>query len=461
MNIPFADGSAILLGNVLDRIKDIPDTSVHCIVTSPPYWGLRNYRVEPSIWGGSATCEHDWATSTYYTEKSAAVTSTEAMSEAGADNAERVKQARWRTDDHCHKCGAWRGQLGLEPTPDMFVAHLVQVFAECHRILRADGTMWVNMGDSFNNRSTARNSSHQTGLGFTSADLDTSWRDQTAAGRTRMSVVSGDLKEKDLVGVPWMLAFALRAAGWYLRSDVIWAKGVSFAQSYHGAVLPEPVHDRPAKAHEHLFLLTKSPRYYYDAHTVREASVNVVGTGRHLRDVWCVKIQPFKDAHYAVMPEALARPCIQAGTSAHGVCRTCGAPWKRLTTKGYVAPEGVHAGWWQQSRRTNDMPKVRARSGGGLGTARRRESHGLKPVEGTFQEGVTYSTVGWEMTCTCAETPPAPSTVFDPFFGAGTTGLVANKLGQKFIGCELNRESAEIALNRITKYQESIPTSLF
>jgi DNA modification methylase len=280
----------IIEGDCRDRLTELPAGSVQTCVTSPPYFGLRDYG-------------HD-------------------------------------------------GQIGLEPTPDEFVTALVGVFREVRRVLRDDGTVWLNLGDSYNNRAVNRPSSHQAGLGFESDHLGTSWRDHAANGRARMSISDGDLKEKDLLGIPWLVAFALRADGWYLRSDIIWAKPNP---------MPESVTDRPTKAHEYLFLLSKSPRYWYDADAIRENDgglpsgngfvrdhrltyQNADGTGRgnedewtpgggrNKRSVWTVATQPYPGAHFATFPPKLIEPCILAG-SPERACSVCGAPWTRIVER--------------------------------------------------------------------------------------------------------------------------------
>jgi DNA modification methylase len=283
----------IIEGDCRDRLAELPAGSVQTCVTSPPYFGLRDYG-------------HD-------------------------------------------------GQIGLEPTPDEFVTALVGVFREVRRVLRDDGTVWLNLGDSYNNRAVNRPSSHQAGLGFESDHLGTSWRDHAANGRARMSISDGDLKEKDLLGIPWLVAFALRADGWYLRSDIIWAKPNP---------MPESVTDRPTKAHEYLFLLSKSPRYWYDADAIRENDgglpsgngfvrdhrltyQNADGTGRgnedewtpgggrNKRSVWTIATQPYPGAHFATFPPKLIEPCILAG-SPEQACSVCGAPWTRIVERTFV-----------------------------------------------------------------------------------------------------------------------------
>lgn len=223
--IPLRDGM-VLEGDSLEALRLLPLGSVQCVVTSPPYWGLRDYNVP--------------------------------------------------------------AQIGLEPTLNQFFNHLVAVFNEVRRVLRDDGTLWLNIGD-----------------GYTSGNRGYRARDKKNPARAmtvRPDTPEG-LKPKDLLGVPWRLAFALQDDGWYLRSDIVWHK--PNAQ-------PESVKDRPARAHEYLFMLTKSERYLYDHEAVQEVGLN--GKMRNRRSVWEINTQPFPDAHFATFPPKLVEPCILAST---------------------------------------------------------------------------------------------------------------------------------------------------
>ena len=385
----------ILQGNSLDVLKGLPDGSVHCCVTSPPYWGLRNYNHE--------------------------------------------------------------SQLGLESTPEKYVANMVQVFREVRRVLREDGTCWINLGDSFCSTDKwgggkSGNSGKHTVVSGT-GDVP-SW-----AVRARKPSIAG-IKPKDLVGIPWMVAFALRADGWWLRSDIVWQKP---------NVLPESVTDRPTKSHEYVFLLAKSAQYFYDMDAVREPctmkpqrrltpiegrpsfgghqahteagyrtrdEVGVDGHpgGRNLRDVWSINTRPYKGAHFATMPPALVVPCIKAGTSERGCCPSCGAPWERQVDREKIP----------------DRPgRVRARKGDSLADA-----HGQDGRAGN-RYSIQSTTTGWEPTCTCSPQEPVPCTVLDPFGGSGTTAEVARSLGRDCILIELNPDYIDLA--KIRLYGEREP----
>ncbi len=293
----------ILHGDALTMLKTLPDESVNCCVTSPPYWGLRDYGVD--------------------------------------------------------------GQLGLERTPEEYASKMVEVFREVKRVLKSDGTLLLNLGDSY--------ASDTKGSGGPSAkQLSNAGSFHNVNQR-----FNHGLKPKDLVGIPWRVAFALQADGWYLRQDIIWHKPNP---------MPESVKDRCTKSHEYIFLLTKSARYFYDNEAVKEpfetnpgplrdkrnegygkAFLSLLGAGlrtgygkggRNKRSVWTITTKPFKEAHFATFPPDLIEPCILAG-----------------------CPEG----------------------------------------------GI----------------------VLDPFFGAGTTGLVCSRLNRQYIGIELNGEYIEMARRRI------------
>jgi DNA modification methylase len=311
----------ILEGDAAGVLQKLDAQSIQTCITSPPYWGLRDYGT--AAWdGGDPECDHQ-----------PPFGSSSSRLEGGKATQESAKNYR----DRCGKCGATRidSQLGLEPTPEQYVANLVAVFREVRRVLRDDGTLWLNLGDSY-----AANRSYQVS--------DSKHTAHDFADSNAMKVPPG-LKPKDLVGIPWMVAFALRADGWWLRSDIVWAKPNP---------MPESVTDRPTRSHEYLFLLTKSARYFYDADAIREdlafephapgnkkldASRNdhdrmdkVWGgpAGRNKRSVWTVATQAFPGAHFATFPPKLIEPCILAG-SAEG--DTVLDPFAGAGTTGLVA----------------------------------------------------------------------------------------------------------------------------
>lgn len=416
-------------GDALARLREMPDESVQCCVTSPPYFGLRDYGT--GSWeGGDAACAHK-------------ATNYDRGERADRGNVmERTTPYR----EACGRCGARRvdRQIGLEPTPDEFVDALVAVFREVRRVLRADGTLWLNLGDSYANspRGNAPGdvaSSNLAGGG--------GYQDGIARGGMDKSRLPG-VKQKDLLGIPWLVAFALRADGWYLRSDIIWAKPNP---------MPESVTDRPTKAHEYVFLLSKSQRYFYDADAIREGSGvsfasrgfkaesqalrQSVGTaqsggtgersaipivGRNKRTVWTVATQPYSEAHFATFPPKLIEPCILAGSSPQA-CGECGAPWGRVVER---TPMVVEASERRRNMESEQGARARTQTGG------------------TMTQAPTSQTVGWESSCD-HDDDSGRCVVLDPFAGAGTTGLVATRRGRSFVGIELNPTYAEMARNRI------------
>lgn len=409
----------ILTGDAIEQLRTLPDASVHCVVTSPPYWGLRDYGT--ATWeGGDPECDHKVGRFT-----------TPASDKQRSNNGSGDMQAA----DTCPKCGAIRidQQIGLEQTPAEYVARLVDVFREVRRILRPDGVVFLNLGDSYN------------GSGGAGGDYGTGGLREGQPKYNGRNV--NTLKPKDLVGIPWRVAFALQDDGWWLRSDIIWAKPNP---------MPESVMDRPTKAHEYIFLLTKRARYYFDADAVRENSVDPKGSakryaapffvgdkhesggysangqkhtpgmkafdgGRNIRTVWDIATQPYSGAHFATMPTEIPRRCIRAGTSERGCCPACGAPWRRVV-------ERVTAG---MDSKTSTL----SLSGNGS--------------KEWAERGAQSTTTGWQPTCDCNAGEPVPCTVLDPFGGSGTTAAVAIEQGRDAVICELNPAYVELARRRI------------
>lgn len=346
----------IYQGDALEALRGLPSESVHCCVTSPPYWGLRDYGIE--------------------------------------------------------------GQIGLEKTPEEYVSKMVEVFREVKRALRDDGTLWLNLGDRYMG---SWGNYAPTGKGGQRPKNTERWQRRAYEGKADWRPPTSNkyegLKPKDLVGIPWRVAFALQADGWYLRSDIIWAKPNP---------MPESVTDRPTKAHEYVFLLAKAKRYFYDADAIREPHVRPLHapgnkthngrltasmghfeepnriwgnpSGRNKRSVWTITTKPFPEAHFATFPTALVEPMILAGTSPKA-CPHCRAPWKRVA-----------------------------------------EASSLK--------------AGFRPTCSCSDNDGSGRcVVLDPFLGSGTTLLVARRLGRSGIGIELNPDYCAMASRRIDREQ--------
>ena len=376
-------------------LSTLPESSVQCCVTSPPYWGLRDYGT--AKWeGGNADCDHQGKPMR-----------TKAQINANCSDGRDVKNATAKQfyKNICGKCGATRidNQFGLEETPVAYVENMVAVFREVRRVLRDDGTLWLNLGDSY------------SGVAGSSINKERS-KTINFATLPKRKDLEGGLKHKDLAGIPWRVAFALQADGWWLRQDIIWHKPNP---------MPESVTDRCTKAHEYIFLLTKSARYYYDNEAVKEPQIcsdprliksgivrsreygystkenelrtgnrkyddvpiNYAGNGtnvkghkgnsmntldgkRNKRSVWTVAAKPFKGAHFATFPPDLIEPCILAGSA-------------------------------------------------------------------------------------------ADTLVLDPFSGAGTTGVVAVQHGRRYIGIELNPVYLEMSRKRIQLVRDSLTVPMF
>jgi DNA modification methylase len=309
----------IKIGDCREVLKTLPAKHFQTCITSPPYYGLRDYGTATWV-GGSENCSH--------------IGDTLGNNRNFIDEGGRGSNKDSLSTGDCIKCGAKRvdSQIGLEETPEQFVESLVNVFREIKRVLKDDGTLWLNLGDSYSSggRTTTTNQSVR-------GDKD--------YGVTRPPPVEG-IKPKDLFGIPWRVAFALQADGWYLRQDIIWNKPNP---------MPESVQDRCTKAHEYIFLLSKSPHYYFDNVAIKEETTTFDNSNRdrdttklnntpgrtkmaglktnqyetrNKRSVWTVNTKPYKEAHFAVFPTDLIEPCVLAGSSAK-ICSGCGKSYRR------------------------------------------------------------------------------------------------------------------------------------
>ena len=410
----------------------LPDASVHMVVTSPPYWGLRDYGLGQWV-GGDAECGH----SREHDHQVSLRTSTISYARSTGHTEEP-----W-PNGVCGLCGAVKESagIGLEPTLGEWVENIVAVMREVRRVLRGDGTVWLNLGDAYNS------SSHWTG--FTNAQGQSPTRRPVAKDRA----------SKNLMGQPWRVAFALQDDGWILRSAIVWHKPNA---------MPESATDRPTSSYEMVFMLVKQGRYFYDAEAVRQPqselhrALHKNSTGRSVRgkkqdrytndmaasssskmterwnmdmkanarNVWTFPTQGRPDAHFATFPDELPRRCILAGTSEHGVCSECGAPWARVV-ESEVVKNRPSAGEDPRSRNEDKLSVGRGHGG-----------HRGNNLQTSTQ------TLGWQPTCGCnADTVPA--TVLDPFVGSGTTVAIAQSLGRRGVGLDLNSEYLENAAKRI------------
>jgi len=422
----------ILTGDCREVLKTLPDESVHCVVSSPPYYGLRDYGTAQWV-GGYSNCDHKQG-------RNGAGRADGIVDERGQRNRDGIGSM----GGDCKRCGARRidRQIGLEPTPDEYIAELMTVFREVRRVLRHDGTIWLNLGDSYcsiDKWGGGGNTGKQTVADDGSVP---SWH-----VRQRKSAMPG-LKPKDLLMIPARVALALQADGWWLRSDIIWSKSNP---------MPESVTDRPTSSHEHIFLLAKAERYFFDANAVREEATygfspkpnmfdrvgNAVsdpqrtngragggkdgaGGTRNIRNVWIIATSPYPDAHFATFPPELAERCIRAGCP-EKCCAKCGAPWVRDVVV------SSRPNWKGGDGQKHDGTHYRPNPGGGVGNDRRERVVG-----------------GTAPTCSCDwDYTTAAGTVLDPFGGVGTAGLVADRLGRNAILIELNPKYVAMAEARI------------
>lgn len=391
----------LIIGDCRQTLKELPGNSVHCAITSPPYWQLRDY--------------------------------------------------------------GYADQLGMEETPQEFVQNQVGVFAEVHRVLRADGVLFVNIGDSYASSGKNRTPAQASNSSTLKGGLDT----QQQVLRQR-SKITGGLKAKDLVGIPWRLAFALQDFGWYLRQDIIWHKPTP---------MPQSVRDRCTTAHEYVFLLTKSPKYYWDWYGISTNSNRLglahyaSGTGQRAeamgrkpsgnerpeqknsatspdrankRSVWTIASKGYSGAHFACFPPKLVEPMVLAG-SPDKCCAGCG--------KGYVRRIET------ERRPTKPGDKTKVKIPTGWDTSTEEGGHGnyhkngrRKPEETGNQNPrrhvTTYVDKGFFKACDCETDQTAPAVILDPFAGSGTTGQVAQQLGRNWILCEGNPDYAKLIQQR-------------
>ena len=381
----------------------LADESVHMVCCSPPYWGLRDYGT--ATWeGGDPGCDH-----IAYRPSLESGLRNDGRKHKGLYEGEKATKLASPYRDECKKCGAIRidNQLGLEPTPEQYVANMVAVFREVWRVLRPDGTLWLNMGDSY--------ATSQAGNTHWNNDIGNNRYYESGEIKLAKRYIPPGLKPKDLCGIPWRVAFALQADGWWLRSDIIWSKPNP---------MPESVTDRPTKAHEYLFLMTKSAKYYYDADAVREGQSENSHPGiyrnphkleqmknggaqsflpgknvqpedgkRNRRTVWHIATAPYSGAHFATYPPALVEPCIKAGTSERGVCPECGAPWERVVEKPKPPIEVF----------TNTAQP----QDGFVNTSPNKYGKGQGQKQQNWKNENPTTTLGWQPTCECKRVCPS------------------------------------------------------
>ncbi len=547
----------IFVGDCREVMRSMEAESVHLVATSPPFYGLRNYQIAPSLWGGDPSCDHVWGDP----QRSQHANSVPGPNGRSGKNGYGARNVEKETGPFCVKCGCWRGVLGMEPDFRSYVAHVVEVFREVRRVLRRDGAAFLNLGDSYATGAGAvgdHPGGGEQGSAWASrpAPGKTSWAGRGIgfrgahapdnSGNAAYSVPDGlgpmtqpnrmpqpGLKPKDLMLIPSRVAIALQDDGWWVRQDVIWHKP---------APMVESVLDRCTKSHEYVFVLAKAEKYFWDAEAIAEpvtqstvermsqpnfeqqlgsfrvpgktngpikaavkrsgnkqrkpaglrgipgasetdpnggvaGSVPWEGTTRNKRDVWTINTEPFGGefcracrsyfegaalnalrveviekedgskerrrwcrcgehdrwlSHFATWPPALVEVMVKAGSSEKGCCAKCGAPWRRE-----VESEEVPLRPNSNSIRGLEPGHYRALSG--------------QPQRGAMMANKT--TIGWSATCDCTQQTVdgklARCVILDPFGGAGTTAMVADRLQRDAVIVEMNPEYAEMARQRL------------
>lgn len=468
----------------------LPDGCVHTIITSPPYWGLRNYQIPAGVWGGDPGCQHEWGRQ-------------ETGSYQPVDRRrpnKRIKSARAQSSDagqFCTKCSAWHGTFGNEPTLELYIAHTLDILRECYRVLRDDGTLWWNIGDAFTRDDkyggqTGGNHGHYL-------PMEQRMRAKRKSGQKNLSKLM----------IPHRVALAASQAGWIVRQDVVWHKLSPMPESVQASrwvICQHPTGQRdederpimrpcegcsrcidfegrrvrlqlgawrPTTAHEFIFQMVKGEGYFGDAEAVKEPtsggahsrgkgrspkgeSVDAKNRGRDTpkqhsqfhRDVsgevthrnprsfWSLSTEPLKEKHFAAFPSFLPRRCILASTSGLGVCPVCGANYAPVIERERVPT------------RHGKRSKVN-------GIVLDPDSPYLKDAIAGNRDPRRHQTetraIGWLPTCSCRAVPipAAPAIVLDIFSGSGTTGRVAYHLGRRFIGFEIAERYAELSRERI------------
>jgi len=422
----------------------MPENSVDCVVTSPPYWGLRKYKLSDTLWDAVNGCRHEvWGEEIIkQTSSFKGFHKYEVDGHLNPDVSKRNTEAP--QGQVCQSCGAWKGQLGLEPKPELYLKHLVGIFEGVKRVLKPSGVCFVNLGDSYASGGKSGDSEIRT----VSPKLHASPTDPSLNCQRRAAIPLG-LKPKDLCLIPFRFAIAMQEAGWWVRSTIIWNKLNP---------MPESVKDRPTESHEYIFMFTKSASYFWDQEAVREVSIdpesykgrrprnagsmnkyepenykfhvsvgddNRLPSGqtyftRNLRSVWTFPTQPYKKAHFATFPEKLPELCIKAACPER-VCSKCGKPWMNVV---------------------EHKPMVIKRS-------ERAKESGIRILSSvTMVKPAESKVIGSKPICEC-NTETEPGTVMDIFAGSGTVGWVAVKMGRRYILIEQSEEYIKLCQDRL------------
>ncbi len=476
----------IICGDCFEVMKEMPDECIDMIICSPPYWGLRDYGIE-QIFGGDPDCEHEWGNQlSHPKQEKRTIKQLRSSSGLSWNRGENASIFKWQEyspknqGNFCLKCQAWKGQLGLEPTPEMYIEHLTEIFNEAKRVLKKEATLWLNIGDTYGGSGGAGGDYNIGGL-----------REEQPKYKQPIKIMP-----KCLLMIPERVSWSLIQNGWILRNKIIWFKPNS---------MPSSVKDRFSNRWEHVFLFSKCKKYYFDLDAVREPHkydgrkdtlykggpkdmqigkherwpnpagknpgdvINVerkwdevpgqitqsiardhggwyrkdgspivdFDKGKNPGDFFEINTQPFPEAHFAVFPEKLCEKPIKAGCPEQ-VCRKCGKARVRIVERtGYPDPEN------------NIDNQGRRKSSGEIATdtGRRKTLSGKKHAD--FKREHPDKFLGWT-SCDC-NADFEGGIVLDPFAGAGTVGVVAKKLGRRFILIDIKKEYCEMAEKRIAQ----------
>jgi DNA modification methylase len=415
-------------------LRTLEDASVQCIVTSPPYYSLRRYPVPDQIFGGDENCPHVWSDERYYDASGPSVASSDAFSESGTTNAERLKASRWRSSGTCQTCGAWRGQLGLEPSVGLYVEHIAEIFRECRRVLSRDGTLWLNLGDGYCQTDKWGGKSGEKNYTSDEANLPQAKRPH-----------EDRIRPKCKLGVPWRVAFALIDDGWILRQDIVWEKP---------NCMPESAKDRPTTSHEYIFLFSKSRRYYYDADAIKET---VTGTSNARGNGVNPKCSGWADGPGSHSTLDHAFPKKSGPNSREHVTRKFGGAdpkFKREALgekmaeaegeiRGSVSDKFGRGAGWRVKQNESFSAAV-------AGLVDVRNARSVWRFASEAYKRAHYATFPRELPRRCILAGSRPGDVIlDPFVGSGTTIAEALRLGRSAIGIDLDEGNLALIEERI------------
>ncbi len=481
MNCPDDFTNKVICGDCLEVMKKMPNECVDMVMTSPPYWGLRDYGIK-QIFRGDKDCEHEWGNQlSHPKQEKRTIKQLRSSSGLSWNRGENASIFKWQEyspknqGNFCLKCQAWKGQLGLEPTPELYIEHLTAIFNEAKRVLKKEATLWLNIGDTYGGSGGAGGDYNKGGL---------------REGQPRFKQGEARLQPKCLCMIPERLALSLIQNGWILRNKIIWFKPNS---------MPSSVKDRFSNRWEHVFLFSKSKKYYFDLDAVREphkydgrkdtlykGGPKDMQIGKHERwpnpagknpgdvinaerkwdevpgqitqsiardhggwyrkdgspivdfdkgknpgDFWNINTQPFPEAHFAVFPETLCEKPIKAGCPEE-VCKKCGKARERMIEKEDTGMTQKMPDYWDSKKGSHNRIHREGREKGKNGI----------PI-------MINKTIGWT-SCGC-NVGFNPGIVLDPFVGAGTVGVVAKKLGRQFILIDIKKEYCEMAEKRIAQ----------